>query len=179
MSRNSHPRLSLPGSVIAGVVLMFAMPLAAQVVSYTYIDQKAPYKNSGMLTALNLPKVGTTFKVQVPLSGRSSVCWWAHCPYPDPYIYSLSYLAIGVRNPNVTIPALGGFLFTSADIVLLAPWGPIAQQGTVTMSFPIPNSQALLGVKFYQQVLVDVTYPWARSAHFYSLSRGGVGVIGK
>jgi len=155
---------------------MLAMPVSAQAASYTYIDQKAPYKNSSpaMLTALNLPKVGTTFKVQVPNGGDTCTSWcWTGCT--EVYYY----LAIGVNNPNVPIPALGGYLFSSADIVLLAPWGPKAQQGTVTMSFPIPNSQALLGVRFYQQVLRQVIEP----SYFYyqtlSLSRGGYGVIGK
>ena len=167
---------------------MFAMPLAAQAASYTYIDQKAPYSNPSpsMLTALNQPKIGTTFKVQVPESGRSiSWCWcmWAHCPpycpYWDPYEYRFSYLAIGVRNPNVTIPALGGFLFTSAEVVMLTPWrNEILTWGSVTMSFAIPDSRELVGLKFYQQVLVQSYLPdWNPS--YRRLSRGGVGVVGK
>lgn len=58
---------------------MLAMPLSAQAASYTYINQKAPYTNGGfgfpspMLTALNLPKIGTTFQVQVP--GNYSTYW--------------------------------------------------------------------------------------------------------
>ncbi len=167
-------------SLFAGVVLMFAMPLAAQAASYTYINQKAPYSNAAqpMLTALNLPKVGTTFKVQVPESGRSiNRCWWAHCPI-YPYAYWYSYLAIGVRNPDVAIPALNGFVFTSAEFVTLTSWRhEIQTPGSVTMSFAIPDSRELLGVKFYQQVLV---YYYDPGSYFnYSLSRGGVGVIGK
>jgi len=155
--------------MFAGVVLMLAMPVSAQAASYTYIDQKAPYKNSSpaMLTALNLPKVGTTFKVQVPNAWRSWWCCWG----------TDHYLAFGVTNPNLPIAGLGGFLFTSADIVMPAPWNQQQMGGTVTMSFPIPNSPQLVGVRFYQQVLA-VSY-----AEFvpgtYLLSRGGVGVIGK
>ena len=172
MSRNSHLLLSLPGAVLASVALLSTMPLAAQTASYTYIDQKAPYKNSGMLTALNLPKVGTTFKVQVPNGGDTCTGWCLSGCSRVNY-----YLAIGVRNPNVPIPAMGGFLFTSADVVVPVPWGPTPQQGTVTMSFKIPNSQELLGVRFYQQVLREVwTWGWWYPP---ALSRGGVGVIGK
>ena len=143
---------------------MFAMPLAAQAASYTYINQKAPYKNQNpsMLTALNLPKVGTTFQVRVPSSA----------------VFSHSVLAFGVSNPNLPIPAWSGYLFTSAEIRMQTPWSnkiPMSGSAT-TMSFAIPDSPELLGVKFYQQVLVHVIYPWA---HDYSLSRGGVGVIGK
>ncbi len=63
MSRNNRPRLWLPSSILAGVA--FAMSLPAQAASYTYIDQKAPASNPStpMLTALNLPKIGTTFQV--------------------------------------------------------------------------------------------------------------------
>jgi len=158
---------------------MFAMPLAAQAASYTYINQKGGPPIKPMLTALNLPKVGTTFKVQVPESGRSiNWCWWAHCPYRHPYAYWYSFLAIGLRNPNMAIPALNGYVFTSAEFLTLTPArNEILKWGSVTMSFPIPDSRELVGVKFYQQVLVQHfppdMLPW------YSLSRGGVGVIGK
>ncbi|MHC4851586.1 MAG: hypothetical protein ACYTF5_06170 [Planctomycetota bacterium] len=153
--------------------MMFAMPLSAQAASYTYIDQKAPYKNPGMLTALNLPRLGTTFQLQVPGP------WFAGGPPSrllESYFY---YLAFGVSNPNASIPALGGFLFTSADIVV-----PTYGSGQpMTMSFPIPNSPALLGVRFYNQVGELWTMyqgiwhiPIASS---WRLSRGGLGVIGK
>ncbi|MHC4079555.1 MAG: hypothetical protein ACYST0_14070 [Planctomycetota bacterium] len=146
---------------------MLVTPLAAQQASYTYINQKAPYSNpkTPMLTALNLPKVGTTFKVQVPsntVGGFGGGPWW----------YWRCYLALGVKNPNIPVPGLGGFLFTSADVVV--PVNVVNQVGGVTMSFPIPNSPQLVGVRFYQQVLEVQT----RSSTC-ALSRGGVGVIGK
>ncbi len=174
MLHNKGLRPSLPSSILAGIVLLFAMPLSAQAASYTYINQKAPYKNPNppLLTALNLPKVGTTFKVQVPNGGNTCTGWCLTGCSQVNY-----YLAIGVRNPNVPIPALGGFLFTSAEVVMPVPWGPTPQQGTVTMSFPIPNSQELLGVRFYQQVLREVWSFWWYEP--LTLSRGGHGVIGK
>ncbi len=156
---------------------MFAMPLAAQAASYTYINQRAPYSNPSqpMLTALNLPKVGTTFKVQVPnywepirtSSGRLIFAGAYH------------YLAFGVSNPNLPISALGGFLFTSADLVVPAPRNSRQFLGTVTMAFPIPNSPQLVGVRFYQQVLTVCYTDLPMSVCGYSLSRGGVGIVGK
>jgi hypothetical protein len=178
MSANNRPHL--PSSILAGVVLMFAMPLSAQAASYTYIDQKAPYQNGPELTALNLPKIGTTFQVQVPGAFSWSLgpigpwtCW--ECS--EPSWYHVQYaLAFGVSNPNVPIAGMGGFLFSSAEVTVLAPYRTNSQQ-LVTMSFPIPNSPHLVGVRFYQQVLevssIDF-FPFA-----YALSRGGVGVIGK
>ncbi len=148
------------------LVLSFALlsgAVDAQAASYTYIDQKAPYQNWNppMLTALNLPKVGTSFQVQVPAgwsSGFASASYW---------------LGFGVSNPNAPFPLWMGFLYTSADVVVATPRRPTAQM--VTMSFPIPNSTQLLGVRFFQQVLrVADLGP----AHTRNLSRGGVGVIG-
>ena len=173
MSPNSRPRLSLPGLMIAGVALMFAMPLAAQAASYTYINQKAPYKNphwnGPMLTALNLPKIGTTFKVRVPNEPR----WCGEDPDTS------YYLAFGAKNPNLLIPGMGGFLFTTAEIVVPAPKSNT--QLWVTMSFNIPNSPRLLGVRFYQQVFrVQEFWGWSEYPDtFFRLSCGGVGVIGK
>ena len=150
---------------------MFAMPLSAQVASYTYIDQKAPYKNPGwpLLTALNLPKVGTTFKVRVPTVWQCGPVWTGGG--------ATFYLAFGVSNPNVSIPGMGGFLFTSAEIVLLLRPGNCPNNGTVTMSFLIPNSPGLLGVPFYQQVLAEQHGEFVPNTYY--LSRGGYGVIGK
>lgn len=146
--------------------LLFLLPsvLGAQAASFTYINQKAPYKNPSpaMLTALNLPKVGTTFKVKVPASYRLGT---------DYVFYSLAF---GARNPDIPHAVLGGYLFSSAEIILQSPWG--RPRSTATMSFPIPNSSQLLGLKFYQQVLRVVCVVNTCSN---GLSRGGVGVIGK
>jgi hypothetical protein len=158
----SHIRFS---SILAGAFLMFAMPVSAQAASYTYLDQKAPYTNPGMLTALNLPKVGATFKVQVP----NGAIWWR---YPFPYYI----VAFGSKNPNLRVHGLGGWLFTSAEHVAFAPLNNNYRQ-TVTVSYPIPNSPQLVGVRFYQQVLQVFQGEFVPPT--YLLSRGGVGVIGK
>ena len=144
---------------------MLAMPLTAQAASYTYINQQAPYKNPTppMLTALNLPRIGQTFRIQVPEGNIGRCCW----------------LAFGVSNPNVPIPAWGGYLFTSSDIVMLTPFKFAAKWRMTTMSFPIPNSLQLLGARFYQQVLHKGSCGWTHCPVFFNLSRGGIGVIGR
>jgi hypothetical protein len=138
--------------------------LGAQTASFTYINQKAPYSNppGNMMTVLNLPKVGTTFKVQVPNA--------AVYPYPN---YTAYHLLFGVNNPNVKLPVLNGWLFTSFELMVTAPWN--GRNLTVTMSFPIPNSPHVLGARFYMQVLGVSTAP---TGWWFQLSRGGLAVVG-
>jgi len=177
MSPNNRPRLSLPTSILAGVVLMFAMPLAAQEASYSYTS------GVGYLTAKNLPKLGTTFQVLVPNENYFFGCGWYEPQYP--HTKYRFFLATGVSNPRLPIPALNGTLFTSAEILTPAPWGASCKQASVTMSFKIPDSPSLVGVRFYQQVLgMQLDYPggWfgpGTPKITYFLSRGGMGVIGK
>lgn len=161
---------------LAAAAWILSLPLAAQAASYGYLDQKAPYANAvpTMFTARNLPKLGTTFQVEVANS-------WDPLRWASGQLIMLGayhHLAFGLRNPDAPIGALGGFLFSSAEIVLPAPWNRKQAFGTVTMAFPIPNAPQLLGVRFYQQVLRTWfnDRPWRISAH--NLSRGGIGVIG-
>ena len=145
--------------------LLFLLPgvLGAQAATYKYINQSAN-PSPPWLTALNLPKVGTTFTVQVRGHSRRVSSW----------------LAVGAKNPNVVIPTLGGVLFTSAEFVVRTPLSSTSSgwPGMATVSFAIPNSSQLLGATFYQQVLNSGFYQfgWGWT---YRLSRGGVGVIGK
>ena len=139
--------------------------LGAQTASYTYVDQKAPYANPATewLTALNTPRLGTTFQVEVPVSYL--IC----CPFEKTY-----YLATGATNPDLRYDPLGGWLFTSADVSVVQVYSGLPGSRT-TITFAIPNSPSLLGVPFFQQVLEH-----ARN-NFWStlyLSRGGHGVIG-
>jgi hypothetical protein len=140
--------------------------LTAQVATYTYVAQKAPYSNPSppLLTALNLPKLGTTFQLQVPRS------WVQRNRIGADYV-----LATGLSNPDVDIAVLGGFLFSSAEVLTPTPMSPLGIPGNVTMSLPIPNSVSLLGLGFHQQVL-EATLPLPSSLR---LSRGGHLVIGQ
>ena len=167
-----YPTTAHPIMQKLALVLSFALlsgAVGAQAASYTYINQQTPYQNPNppMLTALNLPKIGTTFKVQVPASCNS--CFWGGLS---------AWLAFGVGNPALPIPAMHGYLFTTAEIVIPTTVSGCCNRtgnGTVTMSFPIPNMASWLGVRFFQQV--DAYHYGGPNFHF--LSRGGVGVIGR
>ena len=151
------------------LAFLFLLPgvVDAQQASYTYINQKPPYKNLNppMLTALNLPRINAKFQVRVPAA------------YSTPTGKGEAFLATGVANPNVVLPTLRGFLFTTADHLMLSP----RSKSWVTVTFSIPNSPVLVGGRFYQQVLAvryDAPYgPCSGGCPF--LSRGGVGVIGR
>jgi hypothetical protein len=169
MSPNNRPHLLSP--LLAGAVLMFVLPLSAQAASYTYTAPAWAYREP--LTAANLPKLGTKFKVLVPDG------------YPSQSQTRTYYLlATGLTNPKVTIPGLGTVL-TSAEILTWVPSGTTSPY--LQMSFKIPNSSQLVGLRFYQQVLATQYYKsgahwcepncWTKTGQY--LSRGGVGVIGR
>ncbi len=158
-----YPDLMILTAVILSLAL--ATTVSAQAASYTFLNQLPPYKNPNpaMLTALTLPKIGTKLRLQVPLS-------WVQRNQTG----ANSVLATGVRNPFLNIPAFGGFVFTSAEIILPTPMSPLGIPGTTTMEFAVPNSTQVMGAKFFQQVL---TVP--RGSTMGTLSRGGFGVVGK
>ena len=66
--------------------LLFLLPgvLGAQAATYNYINQKAPYTNPAgspwspwtgeWLTAISLPRIGTTFSVRIPRSFTYRSC---------------------------------------------------------------------------------------------------------
>ena len=148
---------------IPPLLCLLSASLAAQAASYTYIDQQPPYANPTWLTALNLPQLGSTFRVQVPFS------IYTCCPFQRDY-----WLATGFGNPNLRFPALGGFLYTTGDLQVLRTYNGITGPYQF-VDFPIPSSTALIGAQFFQQVL-------ERAANSFwttlTLSRGGHGVIG-
>lgn len=160
-------------TLFLGLSLLLSGPVAAQAASYTYIDQKAPFKNpTGFgcswpvpwLTALNLPRIGTTFSVRTPQSFSDN--FGGGCPKAG-----TTWIATGVSNPDLRLGQFWGFLFTSAEVVMITPSTLFPRMTTV--NFTIPNSSQLLGVSFYQQVLVS----WLGAPK--RLTRGGVGVIGR
>ena len=156
---------------ILALALTLLLPgvVAAQAASYTYINQKAPYSNPNppWLTARNLPKLGSTFTLDlVPLISSGGRLSWSY-----------ALLAIGGSNPNTQITPLGGFLFSSAEVVRRVPSAPNLTTRSVRMDFRIPNNTQLLGARFFQQVLVlRGSLSTILSAR---LSRGSVGVIGQ
>ena len=49
------------------------------------------------------------------------------------------FLATGLKNPGVLLPPLGGWLYTSAEILVRTPMSPLGIPGTTTLALPIPN----------------------------------------
>ena len=154
--------MNLPTVILS---LALTTTVSAQAASYTFQNQLSPYKNPNpaMLNALTLPKIGTKLRLQVPFS-------WVQ----RNGVGANSVLATGLRNPFLNVPVFQGFVFTSAEIVLPTTMSPLGTPGNTTMEFPVPNSTPLIGVKFFQQVL---TVP--RGATMGTLSRGGLGVVGR
>ena len=157
-------------NTLLALALVLSPALAAQQASYTYIDQPPQYGNPSplWLHALNAPKSGQLFRVQVPgswISGR--FCWVTY------------YFLTGVSNPSLDLGPMTNwmvpsYLFSSAESIIPIPnigWVP----RTYTFSFRIPSSPALLGTSFYQQVLNRRSGSCRNSVR---LGRGGHGIIG-
>ena len=152
------------------IPLLLGELLCAQTASYTYIDQRPPYANptgrpwiGDWLTALQVPRIGTSFQVEV--AGSYSAGFGGISPR-----FAFTWLATGMRNPNFHMIGWG-YLFTSAEHLVGTPSTLLPR--TATMTFVIPNNTGLLGVSFYQQLVVCSPGPYA------VLSRGGHGVIGR
>jgi hypothetical protein len=63
--------------LLPALVLVLAGVVAGQTASVTYINQKAPgwSYNPPLLTALNLPRIGTTFQIKLaPSWGTVGAC---------------------------------------------------------------------------------------------------------
>ncbi|MCA8969010.1 MAG: hypothetical protein KDC95_04480 [Planctomycetes bacterium] len=115
-------------------------PRAYLAPSFRYIDQRTPYKNPSTPWMLvgDLPKIGTAFRTRVPKS-------YFYGGKPATHIYVL-----GWQNPNTPFPALNGYAYTTFDSFQMMPFGQVSEYTDV--SLPIPDTETLLGLRFYQQV---------------------------
>jgi hypothetical protein len=147
--------------------ILFAGALPAQLATYTYINQQAPYSNppTASFTANNVPRIGSNFELVVPMSWSQRNRTGANFT-----------LATGLLNPNLAIPALGGYLYTLPLVMMNTPMSPIGIPATTRLRIPIPNSVALIGLRFYQQILET---PNVNSSTPVRLSRAGQGMIGR
>ena len=108
-----------------------------------------------MLNAIGVPKIGTTFKVQVPYSWRQRNG-----------VGENVVIATGLSNPSVVVLQFNGWLYTSAEFLRPTPMSPLGIPGTATMSFSIPSQTRLIGLKLYQQVLaVSTNAPFVETAN--------------
>ncbi len=151
--------------------------LTAQAASYSYVGKGAANcfvpPPTPTLVAMGLPKIGsTTFGIQVDVSWVSGV------------YRSFGLLLTGFSNTSyggLTLPfdisvlsfIYRGLLRNSIEIIQPVPVDNLGR--FVTIPFPIPNDNGLLGFSFYQQVYVQqISWLCMRN----TLSRGGHGVIG-
>ena len=157
---------------VACVAASSICSLAAQSASYTYFGVPGtvgcgPFSPQVVHTAVNLPKLGTTFQANVPAS--SGTC---------SYLCNMQFFLTGLSNtsfqgvplPHYTFSSCG-MLRVSMDVVEVMPMG-----GSTGATFPstlvIPNDPNLAGLSFFQQP-VSLTYilgglnatAWGRAGH--------------
>ena len=146
--------------------------LVGQSASYTYFGAPGtvgcgPFGAQVIHTAVNLPKLGSTFQVDVPAS--SGMC---------PYLCNMRFFMTGLSNTSfqgVPLPYFSfgacGMLRVSMDVIEVMPMGS-STGATFASTFVIPNAPNLAGLSFYQQS-VSLTYilgglnatAWGRAGH--------------
>ena len=161
------------------LTLLLCSPSAhAQAASYSIIDRSGtcptpPRNLQNSPIALSLPKIGTTFKVQVPQGFGGS-------------LRGGSTLMTGIRrmyfNMNY-VACAGSTKVTGCGFLLTMPLVTQSTRGT-RIDIVIPNSPMLLGAQFYQQVLFVISGPLSgpggctlsfQSMYLGPLARGVVG----
>ena len=153
------------------IAATFAATCTAQQATYSYFGTPAkvacsPVGADVTHTATNLPRIGTTFAVDVPAS--SGDC---------SYLCHLRLFATGLSNTSfnglplpIATPNACGELRISLDAIALTPLLPTGSSTTSTLT--IPAAPNLVGMDFYQQS-VSLTYTlggfnvaaWGRAGH--------------
>jgi hypothetical protein len=130
---------------------LLASALSAQAPSFTNFGN--PCSGAVLpLNAVNLPRIGQTFRLQVLSSGGMGY----EGGTPSALVAGLSrtsWLGRPLPWTPATIQMLGGFacgdLSVSAESTLLLPWQ--TQRILITVSLPIPNNPALVGTSVFFQ----------------------------
>lgn len=175
--------LALTRSLLCCALL--AAPALSQAASYTVVGRPcttgrlSPNLGGVPLTALNLPKLGTTFTIATEgttayqngnrrtvyvLTGASNKSAGG---VPLPF-------DIALLSPN---EPFCGLLQTSGEIVSSVPF-VYDPTKSASVSFQIPNVPALAGVPFYQQVVSVETTTFGPPFRAMALSALGLGVLG-
>jgi hypothetical protein len=158
--------------LIAACAATFAASACAQQASYSYFGAAgnvgcSPVGTPVTHTATNLPRIGTTFTVEVPASNGD-------CGY----LCNLRLFATGLSDTAfqgvplpVSTPGSCGQLRISLDTIALMPIA-LSSGATISNSLILPNAVGLVGMDFYQQS-VSLTYifgalngvAWGRAGH--------------
>mgnify|MGYP003650543278 FL=1 len=167
---------------IAAFGAMIATHAVGQNATYSYFGTAAkvacsPVQQAVQHTALNLPRIGTTFMVQLPASNG-----------PCSYLCNLMFVTTGFSNtsfqgvalpytplPFTTPVPTCGSLLVSLDHIDFAPTGTTGG-AMAQIALQIPNATNLIGLNFYQQAF-SMTYVLG-SVNSIALGRGGHGMIG-
>jgi len=160
----------------AACVAALAGAAPAQLATYGYFGTPGtvgcgPFGDQVTHTAANLPRIGTTFTVDVPASNGD-------CSY----LCNLRLFATGLSNTSfqgvplpIATPGGCGQLRISLDLIELMPIGS-ATGASFPTSLGIPNNPNLVGMTFYQQS-VSLTYILG-GLNAVAWGRAGEGTIG-
>ena len=164
--------------VLIPVLLIGAAALRAQPATYSYFGTEC---RPVIFAVAGTPKLGTTIDIHVEptysqrgggvtsllVTGISKTRWGGlKLPFDT--------RVLG-RTPNTFC----GHIYTSIDIVVPVPSVPYPPK-RVVLKMPIPNARALLGLSFYQQVVMRA-YCGSHGCQGYTwtyTSRAGHGTIG-
>ena len=169
-------------------LFLFASAAHSQQASYTYwpVPPSNPFP---ALSASNTPRIGTSLDLQL----RSSF----YADLGSSRIWSDSFLMTGASRtawgslrlpwtPNLTLYCKGSRATWKNSLLISIDafsWIPRSNSTYSTIKLPIPNDSSLLGVHFYQQLLIysvtHVNWPLGSPTCNFFLSRGGHGVIGR
>lgn len=163
------------------LVLLLCSPAAlSQAASYSIIDRSGtcPTVSPSLVAApraLSLPKIGTTFRVQVPQgfggSHRGSSVLMTGLQRMS---FNMNRVDCGIRNTRVT----------GCGFLLMVPlaFQPTRDDRVNTV---VPNSAVFVGTRFYQQIVYVISGPLSGpggcSQYFHSLYLGplALGVVGR
>lgn len=163
------------------IVLLLCSPAAlSQLASYSIIDRSgtcptAPPNLVAAPRALSLPKIGTTFRVQVPQGFGGS-----H--------HGSSVLMTGLQrmsfNMNRVDCGVGTTRVTGCGFLLMLPlaFQPTRDNRVDTV---VPNSALFVGTRFYQQIVYVIRGPLSGpggcSQYFQAMYLGplALGVVGR
>jgi len=163
------------------VVLLLCSPAAlSQLASYSILDRSGtcPRAAPNLVAApkaLSLPKIGTTFKVQVPQGFHGSN-------------HGNSVLMTGLQrisfNMNRVDCGVGTTKVTGCGFLLMLPLAFQPTPGS-RVDTVIPNSALFVGTRFYQQIVYVIRGPLSGpggcSQYFQSMYLGplALGVVGR
>lgn len=156
------------------LVCSSAATATGQQASYTFFGAGTACPMTPWFQVRGLPHLGTTIVVETERSCRGGCFDTSHEAW---VLTGFSNTTFAGRTLPLSLPFACGALLTSVEAMEWTPsiYSPLS--GAAEVPFAIPNHPALLGLAFYQQILV--TWCWSMSGCQHWLSQGGMGIIGR